>query len=211
MLEKHLNGLKNKKMKAKKIIFGLGTGRCGTMSLSHLLSFQKNANITHELGGKPYLPWEKDMDKFSLFIKEIQNRSDVFIGDVSFYCLPYWEDIVNMGYDCYFIILKRDKEATIESYLKKTQGQNPFSVHDGTVWSYYDWDKCYPKFTSSSKKEAIEKYYDFYYEKCLQIPQEMCFWLKTEELNNFDKSIEMLKFCGFETPLHKNFISNQKA
>ena len=39
----------------KKIIFGLGTGRCGTVSLSHLLNEQSNAYFTHE---RPFLmPW----------------------------------------------------------------------------------------------------------------------------------------------------------
>ena len=58
--------------KNKKIIFGLGTGRCGTMSLSKLLSHQKNSIISHELGGLPWLSWKKDKNfKFSATRKKI--------------------------------------------------------------------------------------------------------------------------------------------
>ena len=32
----------------KQLIIGLGTGRCGTVSLSELLTSQKNTTVSHE-------------------------------------------------------------------------------------------------------------------------------------------------------------------
>jgi hypothetical protein len=44
----------------KNTIIGLGTGRCGSMSLTNLLSFQGNCLVSHEIGGRPWLPWKRD-------------------------------------------------------------------------------------------------------------------------------------------------------
>jgi len=46
-------------MEIRKLIIGLGTGRCGTMSLSKLLSMQENTIVSHETGTP--LPWDFDL------------------------------------------------------------------------------------------------------------------------------------------------------
>ena len=42
----------------RRLVIGLGTGRCGTVSLSRLLNAQPDAQVRHEL--RPYLPWAVD-------------------------------------------------------------------------------------------------------------------------------------------------------
>ena len=111
--------------------------------------------------------------------------------------------------DIRFVILKRDKKETIKSYMKKTQGRNHWMVHDGSVWSLDIWDRCYPKFDTKTKEEALSRYYDHYYELCQQLPQNKCFWLNTEDLNNKEKSEQMLKFCGFSNPKFNIFLKNK--
>lgn len=52
-------------MNTTQIVFGLGTGRCGTKSLARLLNHQKRAQVFHEIHG-PNLAWqqsEKLIDK----------------------------------------------------------------------------------------------------------------------------------------------------
>lgn len=186
--------------KNKKIVFGLGTGRCGTMSLSELLSHQKNSIISHELGGLPWLSWKKDKNKFTFFMNKVLDRRCSFVGDVSFYSLPYWKEILNLGLETKFVIIKRDKKETIDSYMKKTINQNPFMSHDGTVWRHYEWDHCYPKMLSENKERAISMYYDYYYEMCKEIPNELAYWIDTKDLNNKEASLDLLNWCGFEKP-----------
>ena len=49
----------------KTLVFGIGTGRCGTTSLAKLLNSQENAFVGHELS--PILPWEQNInDIFNL-------------------------------------------------------------------------------------------------------------------------------------------------
>lgn len=195
--------------KDKKIIFGLGTGRCGTMSLSRLLSYQENSIVSHELGGLPWLSWEKQEGLFKTFIGNIFNRQSRFIGDVSFYSLPYWKNIVNLDPKSKFIIIKRDKDETVKSYMKKTNGRNHWIQHDGSKWRKDVWDKCYPKFETENKEEALELYYEHYYKMCEQIPNELTYWIDTEDLNNKEKCLEMLKWCGFEEPKYAIMKKNE--
>ncbi len=125
----------------KQWIFGLGTGRCGSMSLANLLSFQKDCLISHELGGRPMLSWDGNGD-LSKFLKTINSRRDRVIGDVSFYLLPYANKLLGNLTDVKFIILKRDKKATIDSYLKKSEGRNHWIDHNNTKWRSKVWDRC---------------------------------------------------------------------
>lgn len=184
----------------KNMIIGLGTGRCGSMSLANLLSFQSNCLVSHEMGGRPWLPWKKDKDSFDNYYRLISSRKQQFTGDVSFYNLPYAVDYLSKNEKTVFVILQRDKQDTINSYLKKTEGRNHWIVHNGSKWRLDSWDKCYPKFDVTEKEAALSAYYDHYYDLCEQLPQEKCFWMKTSQLNNKQNCIDMLRFCGFESP-----------
>ncbi len=183
---------------SKNLIFGLGTGRCGTTTLSHLLTEQESSSISHELGGAlPFLSWEKDRPSLLRFLGIIHNRSEAYVGDISFYLLPYVSDICRTFPSAKFIVLKRDKQETISSYMRKTEGRNHWMNHDGTEWKRDIWDKCYPKYNTSSKIEALSSYYDEYYEACERIKNDNFFFLNTEDLNDELKCSEMFEFCGY--------------
>lgn len=192
----------------KKIIIGLGTGRCGTKSLSSLLRLQNDTLITHE-HLKSELPWEINNKIFEKLLNQILIRKQSFVGDVGFYLLPYWKKIVNSHAESKFIILKRNKEDLVKSYIEKTMDKNPFQEHDGKKWYYYKWDKCYPKFEEQTKEDAIRHYYDHYYNLCQNIPKDKCIWLNTEDLNNKQICCNMLNFCGFKHPVFKIIKQNK--
>ena len=193
----------------KKLIFGLGTGRCGSMTLANLLSLQDDCLVSHEVGGLPHLSWDCSEKEFVSYLNIINRRPGKYSGDVAFYTLPYTSRLIEVLPEAKFVILKRDKEQTISSYMKKTDGRNHWTQHDGTKWRKDVWDKCYPKFETESKEKALEMNYEFYYSECLKIDQEKCFWISTDELNDEKKCLEMLKWCGFENMKYKNFISNK--
>jgi hypothetical protein len=194
---------------SKRLIFGLGTGRCGTMSLATLLNDQQGCMISHELGGGPWLAWEPSIDDLDTFMDRIMNRTAPIVGDVSFYSLPYANILMDRYDDVRFVILKRDKEETIESYMRKTVGRNHFTSHNGSGWRLDIWDRCYPKFNVETKEEALSRYYDHYYELCQQLPQDKCFWMQLPQLNDVGKCLEMLEFCGIENPRFKMFKKNR--
>lgn len=145
------------------LVIGLGTGRCGTDSLAHLLDAQAGADVTHEIF-KHKLPWqhgEKRIDKFLQWMKLQTDQR--LVGDVAFAYLPYVGYILSRWPNAKFVCLQRDRTATIASFLKKTPERNHWLEHDGGQWQADQWDVCFPKYTAASKAEAIAFYWDEYY------------------------------------------------
>lgn len=185
------------------LLIGLGTGRCGTVSLSKLLSMQKDCKVTHE---KHMMPWSVNENLFEQTYKSITSGEESFIGDVAFYHLPYVDLILKKNKETKFIILKRPREEVITSYMKKTIGMD----HWRPTTRPNPWDICYPTFFHNlTKEEAIGLYYDFYYEDVEKIPKELCFHMKTEDLNNEDECEKMLNFCGFKNPIYEKVKENE--
>lgn len=191
----------------KTLVFGLGTGRCGTTSLAKLLNSQENAFVGHELS--PILPWEPNFEmlKYRILQLEHQTHADI-IGDVGMYYLPYVESLlrsqINEKFDLKFIILQRNQSDTIESYIKKLNKRfNPFQAHDGTKWERYDWDKSFPKYnTSLSIREACSKYWIDYYCKSRSLVEkfpENIRIFKMTDLNKKNKVLEILSFIGIDS------------
>ena len=192
----------------KKYVFGLGTGRCGTVSLSNLLNFQQHSNITHEFGA-PFIPWKVDNRKINMLIENIKNRDCILSGDVSFYLLPYANVILEALPNAKFIIIQRDKQETIDSYIKKTKGYNQFNSHDGSRWQFTPWDQCYPNMEGKTKEESVSKYYDLYYRECRKIEQDICFWINTKDLNNKNKMFELLDWLEIDDKKYDIFNMNK--
>lgn len=191
------------------IIIGLGTGRCGTTSLSRLLNIQKKSHFTHEHAFEK-MPWKIDEKRFKNLYSKFLNTDYDFLGDVSFYNLPYVDLFLKQDPNTKFILLKRNREAVVKSFLKKTRGMNhwnePYLWDPGTRES--PWDKSFPKFTTRTKAEAIGQYWDYYYELCEKIDKDKVYQINLRDLNNEKECIKMLNFCGFEEPIVKTFKMN---
>tara|TARA_Y100000004_G_scaffold122102_1_gene137296 strand:+ start:66 stop:665 length:600 start_codon:yes stop_codon:yes gene_type:complete len=197
------------------VIIGLGTGRCGTVSLSKLIDKQEGARCSHE-GVR--LPWVVSEGRFNkAYNKIVQGYGDFieeqkstvfkrlsFVGDVSFYNLPYYNLFLERDPETKFIILKRDRDSVIKSYLKKTRGSNHWQKG---LAKKNVWDECFPKFEAKDKADAIGMYYDKYYSMAEDIPN--AFHMNTEDLNDSDKCMDMLAFCGFSNPILKSFWANR--
>lgn len=185
------------------LLIGLGTGRCGTVSLSKLLDIQDGCCMTHE---KHPMPWTVNKALFERTYKSITSGGEPFIGDVAFYHLPYINFILEKTKEVKFVVLKRPKEEVVVSYMKKTIGMD----HWRPTTRPNPWDICYPTFFHKlTKEEAIGFYWDLYYEMVEDIPQELCYHMETKDLNDIEECKKMLKFCGFSKPLFKEIKENQ--
>jgi hypothetical protein len=130
--------------------------------------------------------------KFSVdtYVKLQQMQSIDLIADIAFYYLSYVEELLTIAPECIVICIKRDRESTVSSWLKKSAivrwpslwlgdrlkawlTRTPFYTeynfwqeHDGSRWKLDPvWDSCFPKFTAGSKTEAIGQYWDYYYKE----------------------------------------------
>ena len=201
----------------KKYIFVLGTGRCGTMSLSKILSMQNNSIVCHEFikAGEKASPipinWqynEKDFNKIKVLLWSYKKA---VIGMSAFYLINYVDKLIEEygKENTKFIVLKRDKEETVDSYYRWTD-KNEYTNHwsiDGYKDNKYKnnhWDISYPKYKITDKKECIRKYYDEYYQivdRHIDKYKNIFYEIKTEDINSDKKLLELLSWCGFDSPI----------
>jgi hypothetical protein len=167
---------------APRIVIGLGSGRCGTKSLAHLLNLQERAHVEHERHGP--VPWHGAEALIADSLKELLALDADLVGDVGFYYLPYVERILSRYPTVRFVCLQRPKRATVASYMKKSKGRNPWMEHDGCEWKHDGWDASFPKsalrldqdavrFSPSERKRfALDQYWDEYYDRAQQLQRE---------------------------------------
>jgi hypothetical protein len=235
------------------IVIGLGTGRCGTTSLAHLLGHQPNSVVFHEMSPSvmrfagtpaPVINTVREFEAIldggntSLLTADLSRQSTdetysklcsmqqvSTLGDIAFYYLNYVETIIASSKQVRFVCLKRDRDSTINSWLKKARirrwrskwfadklasfilrtpflkSKNFWMEHDGTCWlSDPVWDKCFPKFEAPSMLEALALYYDSYYEKAELYAKEYADIFRIyslEDLNSDEGKNSIMDFCGF--------------
>ncbi len=145
----------------KTLIIGLGSGRSGTSSLAKLLDSQPDTSMHHE--SKPILPWIYNETLLNKKLSQICEQNTSIVGEVASYFLPYVENIIKIKSDAKFICLKRDKQKTVTSFMKKTDGFNHWSTVKKDNWIITYFDQAFPKYDALEKEEAIAKYWDEYY------------------------------------------------
>lgn len=200
-----------------RIIIGLGTGRCGTVSLKHLLAMQPHTQATHET---MLLPHKYNEHKYVQYTKKLYNRKSRIAADVALWNLPYVTTILAEYPSTKFICLKRDKEETVQSFMRKTRDlRNHWTRFDSEYWDDDKWSRerrcpyknCYPRF-NADKEEALGLYWDYYYiisemyEKAFSDNFKI---FPLEDLNTRDGCEKILTFAGYDemiikTNIHKN-------
>lgn len=184
----------------KQLIFGMGSGRCGTTSLYRLLNFQKNSKITHE--SKPLLTWKFNKNKIDNKLGKILNQKKRYVGDVASYYLPYIEYIIKKYPSSKFIILKRPKKEVVESFLKKTKKRKWNHWTKKEIKKKHNrWDQIFPKCNLKSKKEAIGKYWEDYYflsKKLIKKYPKNVKGFLTDDLNSKEGVKNIINFCEID-------------
>lgn len=234
------------------IVIGLGAGRTGTASLAKLVNAQTDALCFHEMNPscvrfegtpRPILNTIEEFERIldggpsseltvdlgrGVAAKAYDALSQMgrvrLIGDIAFYYLTYAERIAERSDRVRFLCLKRDREATIESWMRKSElerwpskriadrlasaitrapyheSRNFWMEHDGSRWALDPvWDKCFPKFRGPEKRDAIAQYYDYYYEEAARIAPRIgsAFRIiETEKLNDPALQPEILSWLG---------------
>lgn len=152
------------------LIIGVGSGRCGSTTLATLLDRQNNARVSHE--HSPILYWNGASSADNYHIERFRRLSARYdlVGDVAHWWLPRLEMMIRRFPSVRVIALKRDRQATVRSFLAIKGGNgrgaiNHWVKHDGDYWKPNIWDPCYPKYQSDSLEVAIGEYWDEYYRR----------------------------------------------
>jgi len=202
----------------KRIIFGIGTGRCGTQSLAALLNEQPDVKyVSHEYG-RTWTSWRANPIFMYRIISNLLARPGAIVGDVSFYHLPNIETILKLedrdikrNVEFKVICLKRDKDLVVRSFMKATKSErgefNHWTSRKSQHWEngdyddYGQWDPMYPKY-DLPKEDAINKYYDDYYVIASKLqklfPDKFRIFDTVRVLNYDADQVAMLRFAGFD-------------
>lgn len=200
-----------------RIIFGLGTGRSGSTSLSHILDASPDHNVSHE---HPFLVrWHSQSPELEWHIDRLVWLSQYYsvVGDVAHWWLPHVDYILNKCPSAGFIALRRPKAETIKSFIsiKQPSGINHWTTNNSGAVAYNLWDGCYPTFgVDLSLYNALERYWEAYYEDCERMAEEhpdKFKILELSDLTNYDKFQSVLRSLGVEVDLTGESIHSNKG
>lgn len=190
----------------QQLVLGIGSGRCGTLSLARLLDAQPAAVVTHER--RPLMPWSSS-DSQSLVSERIasfrRNTADI-VGDVASYYLPYIEESIRQVPSIRIVALKRDCEEVVKSFcawsdLAHSAPTDHWSEQPAAGY-FHDpvWSTVFPKYPVASREEGIRRYWKEYYETVDKLqrayPENIRVFGMNETLNTQPGQRELLSFAG---------------
>jgi len=187
------------------LVIGVGTGRCGTKSLTRLLSVQKSTFSTHERFG-PQVRWDcpPNLWPYRLWLDTERNERDV-VADIHFVWTSHigtflhWAN--NDNRKVRVVALKRDVDEVVDSYDKWKPNSDHWSFHGYRDTKPDQWDKCYPTFDTENKREGIRSFWHRVYNIIDQYRSDKRVSLfRTEDLNKEKGVRNILEFVGYEDP-----------
>lgn len=115
--------------RAAQVVLGLGTGRCGTLSLSLLLNRQLGAKVRHEPEvDQDFFCWDAGPEErrkcVSRHYEIMREWHRPLVGAVHYAYLPYVEDYIAQNPGVKIVVLERSREEVIQSWLRFTVGTN---------------------------------------------------------------------------------------
>jgi hypothetical protein len=185
----------------KKVVIGVGSGRCGSVSLGHLLANQKGAQVSHE--GRPMVPWQHSEAAFERKWQELLARPGELVGDVCHSWLPYVPDLIRVCPDVRIVCLQRDCAKIVDSFELKVarKRKNHWMAHDGTRWTRdARYDPTFPKYPVADLREALARYCQDYYARVDELieayPDNLRKWTTEAALNSDEGMQAVLDFVG---------------
>jgi len=187
-------------MSATKLIFGLGTGRCGMSAVARLLNCQPNCEVFHDFFGYD-LPATGGDTFVAAFLERAHVSPHLLVGDVFSAWLYYVEQILEAAPETRFLCMKRDRAGTVKSFDRWSGPRNFWTAHDGREWQADVWDHCFPDFPAVSKAESIGLYWDDYYQRAEAFAEALPERFRVfdmSEINSVEGQRRIAAFCGID-------------
>ena len=198
---------------AQRFILGIGSGRCGTLSLKHVFAAQAETDATHE--DPPLLPWRRENGRPLMeqrFVRWRRRRKEAVVADVASFYLPYLEEAIALEPEIRIVCLKRPREEVVESFGKWLARVNPLSLNHWVErpqpgWHHDPvWTRIFPQYDIDDREQAIRRYWDEYHarvdELVARYPDHVRVFGTHEALNTEEGQRELLEFAGFSPEQH---------
>lgn len=191
---------------SRRIVLGVGTGRCGTTSLARLLNGQADCHVTHEEW--PLLAWDEPQPEKRILARLERwesERDSPIMGDAASFYLPYVEAALESGSDVRVIGLRRDRDEVIASFSKWLDRTQPLPTDHWTdrpqAGRHHDpfWSSIFPKYGEATREAGIGRYWDEYDARLSLLverwPKRVRVW-EMDALSDAAGRREMLLFAG---------------
>ena len=158
-----------------RLVIGLGTGRTGSTTLSHILVSCGDVCATHE--NPPMLYWTPHPEQIAFHLARfaLLRRHFALVADTAHWWINATEALADAVPDLRFIGTLRERDACVASFLR-IKGVGPGSLNhwllpgcDGVAAT--NWDLCYPSYPvadpafsqqAEGKRQLIARYVDDY-------------------------------------------------
>lgn len=171
---------------------GIGTGRCGSTSLSKILNQCGDVKCTHEYRRYRVGWFDTKRKGANIFLEEAKG----IYGDVAAYWLPHitW---LRKKVPLKVIVMIRPKEEFVDSINRLWRGENYFvKMHQFGP----GWDRVIRKTPGKTLKDSAGKYWDFYYETARRLKDTL--WVETKDLNQ-DLTLDLIyEYLGVKHPVY---------
>lgn len=133
-----------------RLVLGLGTGRCGSTTLAHLVGSIAGACATHE--NPPLIHWRPRRSQIAMHVRRFTRLRRYFpvVFDSAHWWLNAAPGVAAACPDAVFVGLLRDPVATVASFMHM-KGEGPGSLNHWVRpgaghWQRSSWDAVYPDY-----------------------------------------------------------------
>jgi hypothetical protein len=196
------------------VVLGLGSGRCGTTTLSYAMTGVAQACATHE--NPPMFYWRPLEAQLSFHIQRFRILRQYFaiVFDAAYWWLNSQPRILAEFSDAKVIGLYRETEACVESFMtQKGFGKgslNHWATWPNDIWAASPGDPSLPSYEipptadsdpDAAKRAMLRRYVSEYNESLVRLaaaqPQRVLL-VRTEDLSDPDSYARMSDFLGCE-------------
>jgi hypothetical protein len=176
---------------------GIGTGRCGSMSLQHILNEALSASkkikghITHE-----NTQWRNNNARAYEVAKIKADDDRLLAGDIAAYWLPLLPQFLSVipREKLKLVLMVRDKEQFIQSLEERWGDNNKF-----TRLPRKGWLKHIPYIPGKSIRECADKYWKDYNSDAIKYDP---YVMQTSDLNDDAKLDGLFEYLGIDARVY---------
>lgn len=203
---------RTKRSRPGAVVLGLGTGRCGSTSLTAAFAGVDGACSTHE--NHPIIYWEPQEEQVRFHFDRMRLLADYH--SVVFDAAHWWLNVLGRFFAEFpegkVVGLARDTETCVQSFLRiQVRGPGAFNhwaPPDSDIWRTHEWDPSYPSYpvpldllpnVAAAKVAMIERYVNEYNQTLRSLAQafpDRVLLIRTEDLNDPDTMTRISALVG---------------